>query len=175
MQHTFQRNVCSCVTHMNPYMCHVQLHVQSQDTQNHQQFMNFIKKKYKFVNKSEQPCIQTHFNIIIYSQPSKTCIILWVNKYENNFIFVTDKLWNCQHCFTLEKHCHTKCYLTISCTFIEIHILLHTENSFTSAFTVQHRKLNTQQFSKVPQIPKLMTFLNINMKILHKQTKDGTK
>lgn len=148
----------------------------SQDTQNHQQFMNFIKKKYKFVNKSEQPCIQTHFNIIIYSQPSKTCIILWVNKYENNFIIVTDKLWNCQDCFNLEKHCHTKCYLTISCTFIEIHILLHTENSFTSAFTVWHRKLNTdQQFSKVPKKPKLMTFLNINMKILHKQTKDGTK
>lgn len=25
MQHLFLRNVCSCVTHMNPYMCHVQL------------------------------------------------------------------------------------------------------------------------------------------------------
>lgn len=85
---------------MSAHVSHTWIHTcvmysyNSQDTQNHQQFMNFIKKKYKFVNKSEQPCIQTHFNIIIYSQPSKTCIILWVKKYENNFIF--ESLINCE-------------------------------------------------------------------------------
>lgn len=70
-----------------------------------------------------------------------------------------------------EKHCHTKYYYTISCTCTStlIHILLHTRNS-PHLKSQSLEKKNTKQFSKVPQLPQLMTFLNINMKIFDKQT-----
>lgn len=91
MQHTFQINVCSCVTHVNQYMCHVQL---QQPRYTHSSAVYELNKKNpKIVTINK--CELNVFKLILtsYSQPSKTCIlILCVNKYENNFIFETNKL-----------------------------------------------------------------------------------
>lgn len=74
MQHTFPppKNVCSCVTHVNQYMFHVQLQQQRYTQSSAVYELN--KKKTKIVNKCEQHV----FKLILtsYSQPSKTCILI---------------------------------------------------------------------------------------------------